>query len=267
MRVFVALVVTILVHNGLVGCSSAPPPRIATYLGPEVATTSMVNELAPSGRFEAGLLVINDTFGVRSAPALSDQSMAFLTDSLTQQLQRELPVTISQIIPSEEFMPPTDLQAIVHAAKQHGVQYCVVAIVSSQESEVPDYLPLDGTAEQGGTKPQVPGYYAQNYALVELALVQVETGNVLAIADGRAWASLNRLNVPVNSTGYPVVHRSLQMAPIFPTEANAKDVLRSIAAHDASEQAVMHLSSPWRKRISAMCRDYAVCSGSSRLLS
>jgi hypothetical protein len=267
MRVFVALIVTILVHSGLTGCSSAPPPRIAAYLGQEAETVSTAEKLAPSGRFEAGLLVINDTFGVRSAPALSDQSMAFLTDSLTQQLQRELPVTITQIIPSEGFIPPTDLQAIVHAVKQHGVQYCVVAIVSSQESEVPDYLPLDGTAEQGGTKPQVPGYYAQNYALVELALVQVENGKVVANSDGRAWASLNRLNVPVNSTGYPVVHRSLQIAPIFPTEANAKDVLRSIAALDASEQAVMHLSSPWRKRMSATCRDSSVCSSSSRLLS
>lgn len=267
MRVFVALIVTILIHSGLAACSSAPPPRIAAYLGPAAVTTPIADELVRSGRFEAGLLVINDTFGVRSAPALSDQSMAFLTDSLTQQLQRELPVTITQIIPSEGLMPPTDLQEIVRVAERHGVKYCVVAIVSSQESEVPQYLPLTGTAEQGGTMPFVPGYYAQNYALVELALLQVENRNVVANSDGRAWASLNRLNVPVNSTGYPVVHRSLQIAPIFPTEANAKDVLRSIAAFDASEQAVMHLSSSWRKMMSATCRDDSVCSGSSRLLS
>jgi hypothetical protein len=55
------------------------------------------------------------------------------------------------------------------------------------------------------------------------------------------------LNVPINSNAYPVIHRSLRVAPIFPPEKDAKDILRSIAGDEALEQAVSKLEQAWKK--------------------
>jgi hypothetical protein len=84
--------------------------------------------------------------------------------------------------------------------------------------------------------------------LVELALMDVAPGQLVARADGRAWSQLLRLDVPIESNVYPVIHRSLRAAPIYPPEEQAKDVLRSIAGDEALEQAVMHLQQSWAKR-------------------
>ena len=123
----------------------------------------------------------------------------------------------------------------------------MVAVFSSAESEVFAYLPLTGDPEQGGTRPLVPGFEAHNYALAELALVRIDNGTTLHRSDGRAWARLNRLNTPLDSNAYPVIHRSGRVAPIYPTEENAKDILRSIAGDEALEQAVMHMQESWAK--------------------
>jgi len=123
----------------------------------------------------------------------------------------------------------------------------LVALFSSEESEVPTYLGVTGDPEQGGGRPGVPGYEAVNYALAELALIDAVSGQVVARSEGRVWVRLNRLNVPIKSNAYPVIHRSLRVAPIYPPEADAKDILRSIAGDEALEQAVAKLQEAWAK--------------------
>ena len=60
-------------------------------------------------------------------------------------------------------------------------------------------------------------------------------------------SDLNRLYVPKISNAYPVIHRSLRVAPIYPPETEAKDVLRSLAADEALEQAASKLHEAWAK--------------------
>jgi hypothetical protein len=127
----------------------------------------------------------------------------------------------------------------------------LIALFSSAESEVPVYLPLDGAPEQGGARPQVSGFETNNYALAELALLEVQTGRVVAKAEGRAWTQLNHLYAPVESNSYPVIHRSQRIAPIYPKEANAKEVLRSVAGDEALEQAIFDLQKQWQKAFGA----------------
>jgi hypothetical protein len=110
---------------------------------------------------------------------------------------------------------------------------------------------LDGAPEQGGSRPQVSGFETNNYALAELALLEVQTGRVVAKAEGQAWSTLNHLYAPVKSNSYPVIHRSLRIAPIYPKEENAKEVLRSIAGDEALEQAVLDLQRQWKKAAEA----------------
>ncbi len=241
-----------LLLTGLVaGCAMKPATRMDAYVGP---TTPQERAMAAEslkalpGPLEVGVLVINDTSAEGSVPALSDNGRAFLTDQVRQRIEEKLPLRLVKVLPATDLASRQDPQLLARQAQEQGVGYLLLAIFSSAESEIPTSLPLDGAPEQGGGRPRVSGFEAINYALVELALLDAKTGQVLIRADGRAWSKLNRLYVPVQSNSYPVIHRSLRIAPIYPKEDNAKDVLRGIAGDEALEQAVFHLETEWPKQ-------------------
>ena len=244
--------VALLLHALLLaGCSQAPIARMDSYLGlPTQGATAITT--APvdksSGPFDVGLLVINDISAQGSAPALSDKARTFLTDQVRRRVETTLPIRIVTVLTGAEAAPPHDSQELRQLAQERAVPYLLLAMFSSAESEVPTYLGLGGSPEQGGGRPNVPGFEANNYALVEMALMAVATGQLVARVEGRAWSQLLRLSVPIKSNVYPVVHRTQRAAPIYPPENQAKDVLRSIAGDEALEQAVMHLQQLWAKR-------------------
>ncbi|MEO8327326.1 MAG: hypothetical protein ABI618_15855, partial [Nitrospirota bacterium] len=65
---------------------------------------------------------------------------------------------------------------------------------------------------------------------------------------GQAWASLERLNVPLESNVYPVVRRYQNQPPIYPnSESEEYETLRWVSGQDAIAQAVMHLEILWKK--------------------
>ena len=232
------------------GCSVKPPARIGTYLGPSVesmqSTQADLRALG-DGQLQAGLLLINDTSLPDSAPALSEHGLAFLSDAVRRRIEGNTPIRIAKVLPSSGLTPDTAHQAVSRLGREQGVPYVLMVIFSSMESEIPLMLPLGGDPEQGGGRPGVSGFEANNYALAELALLETSSGRVVARSDGRAWSRLNRLYVPVQSNAYPVIHRSLRVAPIYPREEDAKDVLRSIAGDEALEQAVYQLELAWAK--------------------
>lgn len=232
------------------GCSQQPLPLMDKYLGTVAQESGGVVVMQPervSGPINAGLVLINDTSVGRSAPAFSEKTKAFLTDRVRERVESGTPIRISRILPMVESSGTQDPEMLATLAKQQGMTYLLVALFSSAESEVPAYLPITGDPEQGGSRPNIPGYEAVNYALAELALIDTASGRVVARSDGRAWTRLNRLNVPIKSNAYPVIHRSLRPAPIYPPEADAKEILRSLAGDEALEQAVVRLQEAWPK--------------------
>ena len=232
------------------GCSTKPPARIAAYLGPAVEglqTTQADLRAFLGAPQQVGLLLINDASLADSAPALSDGSLAYLSDAVRHRIEEKTPIRIAKVLPSSGVTLGSAQQAITSLGREQGVPYILVVIFSSMESEIPLMLPFTGDPEQGGGRPGTPGFEAINYALAELALLETSSGKVVARSDGRAWSRLNRLYVPVMSNAYPVIHRSLRVAPIYPKEENAKDVLRSVAGDEALEQAVHQLAMVWAK--------------------
>jgi hypothetical protein len=198
-----------------------------------------------TGPFDAGLILFNDTLAEGSAPALSDRAKAFLADQVRQRIEATTPIRVVKVLAAADPSQRQDRQALAGLAQEQGLSYLLVALFSSAESEIPTSLPLTGDPEQGGGRPAVPGFVATNYALAELALIRAANAEVIARSDGRAWTSLERLYVPVKSNAYPVIHRSLRVAPIFPPEDQAKDILRSIAGDEALEQATHKLGQAW----------------------
>jgi hypothetical protein len=232
------------------GCSQKPLQRMDSYLGPTgqgEQTVAPVQSQSVTGNFDVGLLLINDTSAEGSAPALSDHAKAFLTDQVRQRVEPATPIRVVKVLTVADPSQRQDRQTLAKLAQEQGLSYLLVALFSGAESEVPLYLPLGGDPEQGGGRPTVLGFEADNYALAELALIDATSAQVIARSDGRAWSRLNRLNVPIKSNSYPVIHRSLRVAPIYPPEKDAKDILRSIAGDEALEQAVSKLEQDWKK--------------------
>jgi hypothetical protein len=230
------------------GCSTKPPARIGAYLGAAVEsaqTTQTDLRVFTDAPRQVGLLLINDTSLAESAPALSEGSRAYLTEAVWHRIEEKTPIRIAKVLSSSGLTPETAQQRVISLGREQGVPYVLVVIFSSMESEIPLMLPFTGDPEQGGGRPRTLGFEAINYALAELALLETSSGKVVARSDGRAWSRLNRLNVPIESNAYPVIHRSLRVAPIYPKEENAKDVLRSVAGDEALEQAVMRLQEAW----------------------
>lgn len=242
-----------------VGCAVGPQPRLEAYLGAPGALDALTGEPVdfpsltrfPDQHLPVGLLVIQDLSGPDHALALSAESLTFLTNRLVQELQQNLPMKVVKILPADRIQPEGTRDPFIELARQHDVRYLLLAVWSSVEVEAPAMLPLQGTLSGSGARGQALGFQARNHALVELALLDTELELVLGRTNGRDWATLDRLNVPLKSNVYPVVRRSQRFAPIYPEEASAKDVLRTVAGEEALKQAVMHLQEDWRLGVPA----------------
>ena len=243
--------VLIIFASLLLSCSTETPARMNAYLGPSGGQgVSSGQPTLPEGGIQAGLLVINDTTAPGSAPPLSPENLAILTEGIRVQIMKAVPITFVNVIDNPGITPNGDSQQIAALARQAGVSYLMLAILSSNESEVPTYLPINGIIQGGGGPPTTPGYEAENFAIAELALLDGTTGRALVQTHGRAYATLYRLNVPTESNAYPVVVRAQLFNPIFPQGNNAHDTLRGVAADDAIKQSVMHLKTEWNDKFS-----------------
>ena len=228
------------------GCGEWPQARLDAYLGQQPAVDSSRLAGLP-GEVQAGLVMFNDTTAPESAPKLSEASLTSLTEHVRQQLMHDVPLEVVNIVhtPNPGASPPEFTSVLQWARDQH-VDYLVMVILSSSEIEVPERLPWRGSTLGAIGRGLLLGYRAENLALAELALIDARTGHVLARVEGNAWASLERLDVPLESNVYPVVRRNLEDPAIYPEkEEDAHDVMRAVAGGDAVNQAVMRLKEAW----------------------
>ncbi|MFO0775527.1 MAG: hypothetical protein U0172_12760 [Nitrospiraceae bacterium] len=231
----------------MAGCQTQPAATLDRYVSANAtAPPQEIRESAARGPIDAGLVLVHDRRGPDSSPALSERGQTFLADRVTQRVQGMLPIRLVKTLAVGDTVDPaTGVSAWTEQARAQGLPYILLAIVSQAEREVPMRVPLLADPEQGGGRPLVPGFEMRTNALVELALVDVGTGRLVTRGEGRAWNRLNRLYVPMQTNGYPVIHQSLRVAPIYPSEADAKDVARSLAGDEAAEQAVVDARSRW----------------------
>ena len=187
-----------------------------------------------------GLLVLNDTSGKESAPPLSPEALQALTVQVSTRVEKQYPVQVVKVL-KESPMSNGPKPQLSRIGQEAGVDYLMVAILSSNEIEAPDRLPLQGVNQGGGGRGVLVGYRAENFSLAEIALVQVKTDVALFQGSGQGYATLARLAVPLESNVYPVIHVAERQAPIFPEESYAHDTLRTMSAENAIEQALFHM--------------------------
>ncbi len=233
------------------GCSiDNTPKRLPAYLTPVPVSkaTTVAKVPLPTTKISAVLVVINDHGFQKSAPALKPGTLQVLGEHLQSVLEKQVPIQLVTVVYPEALQPTGSSDQFVSLAKEQGVPYLLLAILSSSELEVSDRFPLGGSLQGGGGRGWLVGYRAENYARLELALLDAQTGQLVVNTDGQAWAVLERLAVPMESNVYPVVRRAQTQAPIYPnSEEDAFETLRWVSGQDAIAQAVMHLEEAWKK--------------------
>lgn len=245
------LIVGLLSSFSLLGCSlENTPKRLGAYLPQPAGPQGVVTHVALPGKGTSGVLVVlNDSGFEKSAPELRRGTLENLGEHLKTEIQKQLPIELNAVVYPQGLQGNGSANHFIQMASEHNVPYLLLAVLSSSEWEVFDRLPMQGNQGGGGLRSMgLAGYRAENYARVELALLDGQTGQPMVSTDGQAWAILERLAVPLQSNIYPVVRRAQTQPPIYPnSEGEAFETLRWVSGQDAIAQAVMHLEELWRR--------------------
>ena len=241
MRRFWILTGGLLLFMQAAACASTTPPRrLADYLGPQ--SMEVASAPLPPRQIHAGLVIVPDTSAPDAAPLMPDEALNRLTQRLQQELSEMTPVVIDTIIAADGIRPDGDPSELRRLGKQHGVDYLVMIIASSTEQEYPMTLFL------GWVTHAQPGWRRDNWSLLEVALFDTTTGQVLLHAEGQGFATLDRPAAPGINQWYPVVWlRPQYPARRYwpPTYAGAPNTLRVIAMNEAAKRLVLNLQDAW----------------------
>jgi hypothetical protein len=225
--------------------STAAPSRIGDYLSKdEKVPADSVITMPDERPVPAGFLVIADKTDPGSAPGLPDEALARFREELRQEFGHGLPFTIKQLIQADGITPNRtggDLTQLMELGKKHDVEYLAFVVVSSTEVEFPRDLDLGG-ATQG-----TPGLQRDSWALAELALIDLKTGQTMMQAQGNGWATLLRTYAPLMSSRYPVIHIQPGSQRVYwpPTWEGAPDTLRVVTYNLAGKNLVYKISRVW----------------------
>jgi hypothetical protein len=188
------------------------------------------------------MVLVPDTSAQGAAPALPDEALARLAESLQQQLSHALPIVIERLIPAQGIGPVESSSQLTQLGLKYGMDYLLFVVISSTEQEYPMTIFL------GWTTHSQPGWRRDNWSLIEIALVEVKTGEALIRAEGRGWATLDRPTAPAINQWYPVIWLRPQdpARRIWPpTYAGAPNTLRVVAMDEAAKRVVLNFQEAW----------------------
>ena len=231
----------------LAACASATPPsRLVNYVGQQAVSGQVVADLPAQRPIRAGLVVFSDTSAPDAGPALPDEAVRRLAETLQAEMSRITPFVIETIIPNEGILPDGDPAKLAELGARHGVDFLATVVLSSTEVEYPMTLFLAWTAHSQ------PGYRCDNWSLVEAAVVDVKAGKVVVHGEGRGWATLDRPAAPGINQWYPVIWRR-PLEPNWrwwpPSYEAAPTTLRVIAMNEAVKRMVSNLQGAWIERL------------------
>ena len=233
-------------------CASAvPPSRLGDYVsaerqGGEDALTQI--EQRP---LKAGLVLVSDTAEADAAPNLPDEALIRLGETLKQDIGRTIPVAITEVLSADQIRPQPngDWSQFADLARQRGLDYLAVVVLSSTEQEYPVTLFL------GWTTHAQPGLRRDNWSLLEFALLDLKNNVSLMQAEGRGWATLDRPTAPGINQWYPVVWLRPQdpNRPIWPpTYEGAPNTLRVVSFDQAEKRLALKLQNSYIGQLQAM---------------
>lgn len=235
--------VALLVPLVLAGCATATPPnRLDRYVVTTATAEEGVSRLPASRPVRTVLVVLGDHSDPESAPGLPEDAQTRVAETLSTHINRGYPIIIERVVTLGDVPEAGTAPDWRAFAKQQGVDYLVVAVLSSTEQEYPVSLFL------GWTTHRQPGLRRDNWSLAEAALVDGRTGRQLVQAEGRAMATLDRPTAPGISQWYPVIYLRPQDPErrIWPpTYEGAPLTLRLVAMEQAAMRLAGNLQRAW----------------------
>jgi hypothetical protein len=194
---------------------------------------------------QTGLVVVSDTADLGAAPNLPDEALDRFGERLQRELSHTIPVAIAGIIPAGHIRPQPDgdWAQFAELGRQRGLSFLAVVIISSTEQEYP------ATFFRGWTSHAQPGFRRDNWSLLEFVLLDLNHNQILMQAEGRGWATLDRLTVPGTDQWYPAVYlRPQEERRIWPpTYEGAANTLRVVSFDQAAKRLLVKLKSSWLK--------------------
>lgn len=227
----------------VMGCAATTPPsRLSQYVGAVRTAESASPGLPVSRPVRAALVVLADKSAPESAPSLPEEAQERLVQMLREQINQGFPIVIDQVVNLGEIPVGTTPPNWTEVARQQGVEYIVVVVLSNTEQEYPVSLFL------GWTTHRQPGFRRDNWSLAEAALVDGRTGGQLLCAEGRAMATLDSPTAPGISQWYPVIYLRPQDPErrIWPpTYEGAPLTLRVVSMEQAAKRLAGNLQRAW----------------------
>jgi hypothetical protein len=233
-------------------CASAvPPSRLGDYVSSEHRTSEEALTQIEPRPLKAGLVLVSDTAEADAAPNLPDEAFVRLGETLKQDISRALPVAITEVLPADQIRPQPngDWGQFADLARQRGLDYLAVVVLSSTEQEYPVTVFL------GWTTHAQPGLRRDNWSLLEFALLDLKNNVSLMQAEGRGWATLDRPTAPGINQWYPVVYLRPQDPErrIWPpTYEGAPNTLRVVSFDQAEKRLALKLQHSYMGQLQAM---------------
>ena len=227
---------------GISGCATAHPPgRLDQYLGVQSVDASLV-PLPDERPVRASLLVLSDHSAPDAAPTLPDEARERVAERLRDEINHGFPIVIDKAIQVPEPAAGAGPADLIAVGKQQGARYLLVTVLSSEEQEYPISLFL------GWTTHRQPGFRRDNWSLAEAALLDVESGQVLLRAEGRAWATLDSPTAPGINQWYPVIYfrpQNPERRIWPPTYEGAPITLRLVSMTQAAKRLALNIQQAW----------------------
>ena len=242
-------VVLITLSLSISGCSGvSPSSHMPTLIEQDPHPSwALQGKISPASqeKLQVGLAVVPDVVQSNPPTTLSEDSLERFTARTKSALERKVPLEIQDVVRLETLQQGKSMEQLQGLGKDEDIEFVILIMTSSDEVTTPAYL--DASSPDVGI---LPGNEIQNYALVEVALVDLQSGKSLIQAHGRSYALLEQLDVPIESNRYPLVKGSVNANRFYPTDDMALEVLRTVALEEALDQAIMRFDSQWRETMS-----------------
>ena len=229
----------------LVGCAATTPPsRLSQYV-PIVSSADSADQRLPETRpVRAALVVLADRSDPNAAPVIPESAQERLAERLGEQINQGFPLRIDRVVNLGEIAAGS-VPDWTEMAKQQGVDYLLIVVLSSMEQEYPTSLFL------GWTTHRQPGFRRDNWSLAEAALIDGRTGDLRFSAEGRAMATLDSPTAPGINQWYPVIYfrpQDPERRIWPPSYEGAPLTLRVVSMEQAANRLAGNLQRAWVER-------------------
>ena len=232
-----------LLLTSLTACISSAPLHLQNHFpleGKPSQTLTTKSSMSSSEKVPVGVAIalLPDSYDFLLA---DEDTRTHLAARVKHEMRGVAPIMMEKVLFVENLSSPESLSFIQKFGRDSKIDKVLVVVPSGIEVSGParfDLLPEVSLLN---------GRQVDHHATVELGLVDAKSGNLLLQVQGNSYATLDELDVPIDSNRYPRVRGSAMSSYIYPKQARALETLRAVALDEALQQATMKFKARWQK--------------------